>query len=200
VPVDAHTEGKSHAWTESGTGIGTGTGTGPGGATLLSRWKSPACILQRLFVFMSWECNVLALHAMQRRSDGRGLRGLGAMNGGVKSDKVSMEAAIATSVWVQSRGVSVHMVGGWMRLVEDLGLVVALALGGTCAAMESPGASGMCMLGHQSVVYDSMDGRLFVWERLRMVGAPLLLACAGLLWSVVQSLQCGCSYCSDANP
>ena len=134
--------------------------------------KSDVIVCQALHS-IAWDCNTFSMDVIQRGFPG--------------------EVSQTYHACIQQIEATLQRWAFGLRLVEDLGLVVALALGGTCTAMESPGASGMCMLGHQSVVYDSMDGRLFVWERLRIVGAPLLLACAGLLWSVVLSLQCVCN-------
>ena len=69
-----------------------------------------------------------------------------------------------------------------VRLVEDLGLVAAVCLGGWCTAQAAPGS--MCDLTAHSPLELAMDGRLWWQLRVQMVGAPLVGSGIGLLLSV----------------
>jgi len=83
------------------------------------------------------------------------------------------------------------------RVVEDVGLLVAVGLGIWCSigcsnvGWESGGS--MCWFGSLSPLQRTMDNRLWLWERVTIAGGPLLACAVGLLWSV--SVMCSWTVC-----
>jgi len=73
------------------------------------------------------------------------------------------------------------------RVVEDVGLLVAVGLGIWCSVgcsdvgWESGGS--MCWFGSLSQLQRTMDNRLWLWERVAIVGGPMLACLMCLMWS-----------------